>query len=360
MKLGHGGTLDPLATGVLIVGVGSGTKALPSFLSCTKTYETVVLFGASSDTYDTEGRVVARAQYDHLTQEGVESALERFRGKIMQIPPLWSAIRVEGKHMYEYAREGKEPPKKLVERPMETTEVTLLEWLPGRSHRWSWPEEAPEEEKAAAAKLLHAERVTENDSRSDVVRQKRKVGDEDGGEDKGSLVAKKLKVESEKPTSEHQSTTPEATARKPSESSTQETPCQAPAARIRLTVSSGFYVRSFAHDLGQAVSSLALMANLVRSRQGDFELSSENSSSRIEKDQAKEEDKKPTREDGPIMDLSGETRMKALEYGDLDKGEDSWGPKVEGMLKAWNERQSLVSSPGHAQHKRNTSSPESE
>ena len=71
--MGHGGTLDPMATGVLILGVGNGTKALGSFLECTKSYETVVLFGAATDSYDSEGKIVARAAYDHVTREAVEA-----------------------------------------------------------------------------------------------------------------------------------------------------------------------------------------------------------------------------------------------------------------------------------------------
>ncbi|MBE3047199.1 hypothetical protein IMZ48_32685, partial [Candidatus Bathyarchaeota archaeon] len=64
VKMGHGGTLDPLASGVLILGVGAGTKCLQSFLGCTKTYETVVVFGASTDSYDRVGRILTRKGYD--------------------------------------------------------------------------------------------------------------------------------------------------------------------------------------------------------------------------------------------------------------------------------------------------------
>ena len=103
VKLGHGGTLDPLATGVLIVGVGSGTKALNQFLACTKTYETVVLFGAATDSYDVTGKVVAKAPFAHLTRTKVEEALAQFKGKIRQRPPIFSALKVKGKPLYEYA-----------------------------------------------------------------------------------------------------------------------------------------------------------------------------------------------------------------------------------------------------------------
>ena len=110
VKLGHGGTLDPMATGVLIVGVGRGTKELGKFLECTKSYECVVLFGAATDSYDAVGKVVSKADYAHVTRELVEEKLNDFRGDIMQKPSVFSALKVDGKKMYEYAREGKDIP----------------------------------------------------------------------------------------------------------------------------------------------------------------------------------------------------------------------------------------------------------
>src|SRR5687767_5816437 len=81
VKIGHGGTLDPLATGVLILGIGKGTKSLQDFLNCTKTYETVVLFGASTDTYDRVGRIIKKGKYDEITKADVVKALDGFRGQ---------------------------------------------------------------------------------------------------------------------------------------------------------------------------------------------------------------------------------------------------------------------------------------
>ncbi|KAL9617119.1 MAG: hypothetical protein Q9160_008062 [Pyrenula sp. 1 TL-2023] len=356
VKLGHGGTLDPLATGVLIVGVGSGTKALPNFLGCTKTYETVVLFGASSDTYDTEGKVVARASYDHLTKDTVEKALARFRGKVMQIPPLWSAIRVEGKHMYEYAREGKEPPRKLVERSMETSEVTLLDWLPGGSHQWNWPrEEAPTEEREAAAKLLHQEETAGKPAQITYSGQKREAEDESNSD----IPAKKAK-RNDGNRGEDLAPTKGTASLEPSTSSTEEQRCPAPAARIRLSVSSGFYVRSFAHDLGQAVGSLALMASLVRSRQAGFELPRECKSKYLEDKNIEASDGAESIKEDAGTRKGDDERLSVLEYADFAEGEERWGPKVEAMLKAWNDRETGVNTKGRPQQLRNTSSPDSE
>lgn len=156
VKLGHGGTLDPMATGVLIIGVGRGTKSLPNFLGCTKSYEATVLFGVATDTYDTLGKISNRAPYAYLTKEKVEKALECFRGRIMQRPPMYSALHVQGKRLYEYAREGKDVPVDIEQRPVEVIRLEIAEWLDGGSHTYKWPtEEAAKETKIVAEKMLH-------------------------------------------------------------------------------------------------------------------------------------------------------------------------------------------------------------
>ncbi|TVY12742.1 putative tRNA pseudouridine synthase, partial [Lachnellula arida] len=141
VKIGHGGTLDPLATGVLIAGVGKGTKALQDFLTCTKQYEAVVLFGASTDTYDRVGKVLRTAPYEHVTREVVEGALAQFRGKFMQLPPLFSALKMNGKPLYEYAREGKPIPREIERRPVEVLELELVEWMEPGTHAHQAPSE---------------------------------------------------------------------------------------------------------------------------------------------------------------------------------------------------------------------------
>ena len=123
VKIGHGGTLDPLATGVLILGIGKGTKSLQSFLDCTKIYEAVVVFGASTDSYDRCGRVIKKGRYDDVTRPAVEKALDKFRGRFKQMPPLYSALKMEGKPLYEYAREGKPIPREISTRDVEVTEL---------------------------------------------------------------------------------------------------------------------------------------------------------------------------------------------------------------------------------------------
>ena len=87
--MGHGGTLDPMATGVLIVGIGSGTKKLSQFLGGWKEYETTCVFGTVTDSYDAVGKILRRAPTEHITREKVEGALEQFRGDILQQPPMY-------------------------------------------------------------------------------------------------------------------------------------------------------------------------------------------------------------------------------------------------------------------------------
>ncbi|KAF5864831.1 hypothetical protein ETB97_006369 [Aspergillus alliaceus] len=337
VKIGHGGTLDPLATGVLVTAVGKGTKQLPDFLGCTKTYETIVLFGAETDTYDRLGKIVRRAPYKHVTREAVEKALEQFRGKIMQRPPIFSALKVKGKPLYEYAREGKEPPIEIKERPVEVTDLRILEWYEPGTHDFKWPEqEAAAEEKAVAEKLLakddalpvappaeaagSAEKTVEQDASS----AKRKTpppveslkADEDEAPastvNDNSSSAKKQKVSAEGqavPAQAEQSSSdaPDVVEDKSDDSSQKAEstpPPRSAAVKIIMTVSSGFYVRSLAHDLGKAVGSCALMSELVRTRQAHFELGSE----------------------------------KVLEYRDLEAGEEVWGPKVQQFLEQWEKK----------------------
>lgn len=88
VKLGQGGTLDPLASGVLVIGLGEGTKQLKNFLDCTKTYRATGLLGCSTDSYDSQGKLVRRTKSRHLKSEDVEAVLDRFRGDITQMPPV--------------------------------------------------------------------------------------------------------------------------------------------------------------------------------------------------------------------------------------------------------------------------------
>lgn len=355
-KLGHGGTLDPLATGVLIVGIGKGTKSLQRFLECTKTYECVVLFGAATDSYDAVGKVVSRKPYEHVTRELVEEKLAQFRGKIMQKPSVFSALKVDGKKMYEYAREGGNIPE-VPARPVEVEELELVEWLAPGSHEYSWPdEEVDSTEKVGAEKLIgirkddaevkanrdkskqskkRSRSRSPNDLVSNAESHPKKPKTDSEPAMSGALPSEENQIENEpeEPVTnseahsklpktesepamsgalrtENDSAPEEEASAQPTESTenaSKEEPTSKsspPAARLRMTVTSGFYVRSLCHDLGIACDSLGLMSSLIRSRQGDYELN-----------------------------------KNTLEYSDLEAGPKTWEPKLQAQLEGFMEKE---------------------
>lgn len=126
-KAGHGGTLDPLATGVLAVALGEATKTVPYVMDGSKTYQFTVAFGARTSSDDSEGEVIETN--DHRpTKDEVVAAMESFRGDIMQVPPKVSAIKVDGERAYDLARDGED--FELAARPMTVYRLELLEASP--------------------------------------------------------------------------------------------------------------------------------------------------------------------------------------------------------------------------------------
>lgn len=127
-RVGHGGTLDPLATGVLPIALGRATRLL-QFMPPSKAYRGTVRFGLTTATDDLEGEILASKPAPDLTLAEVEGVLPNFLGTIEQVPPIYSAIKVEGKKLYDLARQGK-----TVEVPARTVEVyrvEVLEWRDG-------------------------------------------------------------------------------------------------------------------------------------------------------------------------------------------------------------------------------------
>ncbi|KAJ5945785.1 hypothetical protein N7454_002624 [Penicillium verhagenii] len=307
VKIGHGGTLDPLATGILIAGVGKGTKSLSSFLGCTKSYETIVLFGAETDTYDRMGRIVRRAPYEHVTREKVEEALKQFRGPIMQKPPIFSALRINGKRLYEYAREGKLPPVEIKSRPVEAVELEIVEWYEPGTHEHKWPKEKMEgEEKRVAEQLLdqqagtaapvaEAETAAASSKRSAAdtpevehgADKKQKISE--GGEAQAA-AAETAATDAPAPAADAEAEADYLSSDSESTAGGWDKEAPAPSAGCQ--------------DPDDCYLCCALMSELIRTRQGDFELVPE----------------------------------KVLQYEDLANGEDVWGPKVEGFLSAWEEK----------------------
>jgi tRNA pseudouridine55 synthase len=330
VKIGHGGTLDPLATGILIAGIGTGTKSLQDFLLCTKTYEAVVLFGTGTDSYDRLGKVLTHAPTEHITKEMVQKALDQFRGKFMQLPPLFSALKMNGKPLYEYARENKPIPRDIERRPVEVEELEMLEWMEPGTHNHK-----PPTDEAGHAEINLAKMVWKQESilppRSPKSPMSEKVAKENFEDKKRKMSENQDELVQERPKSKRKADAvktesdadaepvmsgglpepvasaevaaeiPDATVESIEAAPESSKSLGPPAARIRMTVTSGFYVRSLCHDLGVAVGSAALMAELERTRQGQFSMGNNN----------------------------------VLEYDDLSKGEEVWAPKLESMIKAW-------------------------
>lgn len=128
LKVGHAGTLDPLATGLMIVVTGRSTKLIESLQSGVKEYVATIALGATTPSFDLETEIDAHYPTDHITRELVETVLGRFIGRIEQVPPAFSACKIDGRRAYQLARKGKEvdlKPKILV-----IDELELLEFTP--------------------------------------------------------------------------------------------------------------------------------------------------------------------------------------------------------------------------------------
>lgn len=253
-KIGQGGTLDPLATGVLVIGVGSATKQLQSYLDCAKTYETIGLLGASTTSYDCKDPVVQRVGHSHVTSELVQDLLPYFTGPLMQYPPLFSAVKMDGKRLLDYARANEPLPRPIQAREIEVLELKLVQWLQAGKHEYVAPtEQIGEEERKLLGRVKEMAGKEEKDP--DMV-----LKDESWKEKREQQLQQQ---EEATPATETTTTTEEASAPKDDET---EIP---PAAfHLRMSVSSGTYVRSIVHDVGLACGSAAHVVMLRRTRQG--------------------------------------------------------------------------------------------
>lgn len=129
-KVGHAGTLDPLATGVMIVCTGRATKMIDSLQAGEKEYVATLRLGATTPSHDLETAVDMTTPLGALSRRDVETVLEAFRGEIDQVPPIFSAVKVDGRRAYKFARRGEAPelkPKKVVISQLELLQCTLPE-----------------------------------------------------------------------------------------------------------------------------------------------------------------------------------------------------------------------------------------
>jgi tRNA pseudouridine55 synthase len=112
-RVGHAGTLDPIADGVLPICLGQAARIVEFLVGAPKSYHAAIRLGAATDTYDSEGTVVATGDPQHVTREDLEEALAGFVGQIEQLPPMYSALKHEGRPLYRYARAGKTVPRQV-------------------------------------------------------------------------------------------------------------------------------------------------------------------------------------------------------------------------------------------------------
>lgn len=272
MKVGHGGTLDPLASGVLVLGVGGGTTRLQSYLEGGKEYIASCELGYETDTLDAEGKLVKTAPWDHVkSMADVEAIVPKFIGKIEQVPPLYSAIRIDGKRLYELARKDSDKAEKL-EIPKREVEVhdlkvgSSLEESVIRSGVVDGPryrEAAKLLEEAAEAAAAAAAAAKVDDADGDA---KGDSDDESGNKGKRNRRNKRKQNnnKNKKKNLFNEGTVPSIQL--------DSGDMELPRFSLSLKCGGGTYVRSLARDMGYELDTVATMTGLVRTRQGPFVL----------------------------------------------------------------------------------------
>lgn len=209
MKVGHAGTLDPLATGMLIVCLGKATKISEELQSHEKEYVATFEFGATTPSYDLEQEIDAVFPYEHITREAVEEALKGFLGEQEQVPPIFSAKIIGGLRAYEYARSGEEV--ELRKSLINISEIELLDFREGNAVA----DETATEKVAASSVVRNVHNYHTASGRSDGTR---------------------------------------------------------PQADVRIRCSKGTYIRSIARDLGLSLGSGAYLTALCRTASGNFRI----------------------------------------------------------------------------------------
>lgn len=265
MKVGHGGTLDPLASGVLVLGLGKGTSMLQSFLEGDKQYVASCELGYETDTLDAEGKIVREASFDHISslEQVKEVAASKLTGKLKQVPPLYSAIRVDGKRLYEIARKDSDKAED-VEIPMRDVEVYDLKVgseldeavvksgvVNGRLYR-----EAVKAFQAEADAKKSEESLEKDEST-------KQLANDQGGKKKGRRRNNKRQKE-QKPKLFDEQTVPTIEQSK--------SKLELPEFSIAVKCGGGTYIRSLVRDIGYELDTVASMTGLVRTKQGPFVL----------------------------------------------------------------------------------------
>lgn len=217
LKVGHAGTLDPLASGVMILCTGKCTKLIDQLQAGTKEYVATLRLGCTTPSFDAEHLIDATYPTSHITEATVREALARFRGSIQQVPPVYSACKVEGRRAFDYIRQGEAVELKAKELVIDELELLDLH--------------LPEQ----GLYSPHAEEVAK------IAREDIHI--KDYGRDKGSYeIAEATGIDA----------------------------AQLPYLQIRVVCSKGTYIRALARDIGEALGSGAYLIGLRRTRVGDF------------------------------------------------------------------------------------------
>ena len=232
LKVGHAGTLDPLATGVLLVCIGPATKRAEELQKHDKEYVAGVSFGATTPSFDLEKGIDARFPCSHIEKESVEEALKAFIGEQMQVAPLFSAKSVDGVRAYELARKAFKAGEAIPEGLLRAARINISECELLDFRKSAAGQEAPDLGRNAT------ERETPDLG-------KNTTEQEAGGAEKRTEGASfRINVAMDDP--------------------------ELPHAKIRIACSKGTYIRAFARDLGEALGSGAYLNSLCRSRSGAF------------------------------------------------------------------------------------------
>lgn len=241
IKMGHGGTLDPLASGVLIIGVGLGTKQLAYYLGeCTKTYESRAVLGQSTTTGDSEGEVISQTKSENIGLDELRKSAAKFVGTLNQTPPVFSALKVNGMPLYEYARKSIPVPQTIKPRLVRVELFVVHDFGPDPRFR-----PLPLKKEDSLAETLF-NNPTLNDH--------------------AVAFSNEFLADEANPEAEKTAPVPELIdpASPPAES--------LPVFHSTATVGSGTYIRSLLSDLGRAVGLSAFMVELIRTKQANWEL----------------------------------------------------------------------------------------
>ncbi|KAL6600918.1 pseudouridine synthase [Neocallimastix californiae] len=243
IKIGHGGTLDPLASGCLVIGLFKGTKMLNTLLSGSKVYEAVGRFGSSTETYDCLGELVEEKPYQHITKEKLEEVLQEFVGEIEQYPPIYSALKVNGKPMYEYAKNGQELPKEIKSRKIIIHSIELLEFYTEPTKTTEIQVDNDNEDFTFQMDIDNKEETKDKNMKK---QQDNRNQNNNNNEKKKFQFKNKAIANNKLP--------------------------EGPTFRFKVECGGGTYIRSLIHDIGKKLDSAAHMVSLIRSKQGPFKV----------------------------------------------------------------------------------------